>query len=118
MTEPTRSVQTTTQVDHDASQRLTRTPFADQRHQSILAALQARGSVDAGEMAAELGVTNETVRKDLIVLEKQGLLRRVHGGALPVGGPAFEPAVSDRVYFMEEKSRIARAALAHVPAEG
>src|SRR3954454_12863194 len=118
MTEPSASPPTTRQGNHEFFQRSARTPFADQRHQTILAALQARGSVDAGEMAAELGVTNETVRKDLILLEKQGLLRRVHGGALPVGGPAFGPAVSDRVYFMEEKSRIARAALAHVPAEG
>jgi DeoR family fructose operon transcriptional repressor len=103
---------------NDPAHRATRTPFADQRHQTIIAHLQAHGSVDAGEIATQLGVTNETVRKDLIALEKQGLLRRVHGGALPAGPLSFEPAVSERVYFMEEKRRIARAALAHLPAEG
>lgn len=100
----------------ETAQRAPRTPFADQRHQTITARLQTYGSADVGELAAELGVTNETVRKDLIVLEKQGLLRRVHGGALPVG--PIEPAVSERVYFTEEKRRIARAALAHLPTEG
>src|SRR4051794_13150466 len=102
----------------ETAQRAPRTPFADQRHQTIIARLQSYGSVDAGELAAELGVTNETVRKDLIVLEKLGLLRRVHGGALPVGPLSIEPAVSERVYFTEEKRRIARAALAHLPTEG
>jgi DeoR family fructose operon transcriptional repressor len=95
-----------------------RTPFADQRQQAIVSHLRATGRVDVGEMATELGVTNETVRKDLILLERQGLLRRVHGGALPVGHLSFEPAVSERTYFTEEKRRIAQAALAHLPTEG
>ena len=43
-----------------------------------------------------LGVTGETIRKDLIALERQGLLRRVHGGAVPVQSLAFEPAVETR----------------------
>ena len=80
---------TTAETGH----RATRTPFADQRYQTILSRLQAHGSVDVGEMATDLGVTNETVRKDLILLEKQGLLRRVHGGAPdPPGRSTYEPA--------------------------
>lgn len=110
--------QTAPQPIDGTAQRAARMPFADQRQQAILARLQAHGSVDVGELAPELGVTNETVRKDLILLERQGQLRRVHGGALPVGPLAVEPAVSERVYFTEEKRRIARAALAHLPAGG
>jgi DeoR family transcriptional regulator, fructose operon transcriptional repressor len=100
------------------AEKAARAPYADQRRQTIIARLRASGRVDAADVAAELGVTNETVRKDLIVLEREGLLRRVHGGAIPVGQLSFEPAVSARVYFTEEKTRIAKAALAHLPDDG
>jgi len=95
-----------------------RVPFSSQRRQAIVRALRASGRVDAAEIAAELGVTNETVRKDLIQLERQGLLRRVHGGAIPFEHLLFEPDVSARTEFADEKQRIARAAFAHLPAEG
>lgn len=95
-----------------------RTPYAAQRKQAIITELRTNGRVDAADIAAELGVTNETVRKDLISLERQGLLRRVHGGAVSVEQLSFEPAVSTRTYYFEEKTRIATAALAHLPARG
>lgn len=95
-----------------------RTPYADERRARILAELTDAGRVDAVRLAAALGVTNETIRKDLIALEAQGLLRRVHGGAVPLRALAFEPAVTSRTEFATEKAAIARAALAHVPADG
>lgn len=95
-----------------------RAPYAAQRKQAIVRQLRATGRVDAADVAGQLGVTKETVRKDLIALERQGLLRRVHGGAVPVEQLAFEPAVSTRTYYSEEKTRIAVAALAHLPAGG
>jgi DeoR family fructose operon transcriptional repressor len=42
----------------------------------------------------------------------------VHGGAVPVGQLSYEPAVSTRTYYAEEKTRIAAAALAHLPSGG
>jgi DeoR family transcriptional regulator, fructose operon transcriptional repressor len=95
-----------------------RVPYAAERKQAILARLRGSGRVDAADIATELGVANETVRKDLIALERQGLLHRVHGGAVTVEQLAFEPAVATRTYYAEEKTRIARAALAHLPASG
>jgi DeoR family fructose operon transcriptional repressor len=95
-----------------------RVPYAPQRRQAIMTQLRATARVDVADIAAELGVTNETIRKDIIELERQGLLRRVHGGAVPVGNLSFEPAVSARVSFTEEKGRIAKAALAHLPVYG
>lgn len=80
--------------------------------------LSINGEITMAEISAMLDVTGETVRKDLIVLESQGLLRRVHGGALPVEHPSFEPNVTSRVEYTEEKRRIARAALAHLPHAG
>jgi DeoR family fructose operon transcriptional repressor len=95
-----------------------RTPYADQRKNHILDRLLSNGRVDATEVAESLGVTGETIRKDLIALERQGILRRVHGGAVPVQSLAFEPGMEARTEFSTEKTRIAKAALAHLPAEG
>jgi DeoR family fructose operon transcriptional repressor len=95
-----------------------RTPYADERKNHILGRLLSNARVDATELAESLGVTGETIRKDLIALERQGLLRRVHGGAVPVQSLAFEPGVETRTEFSTEKTRIAQAALAHLPAEG
>jgi DeoR family fructose operon transcriptional repressor len=92
--------------------------FAEQRQQFVLQQLAALGRVEAARLAAELGVSTESVRKDLAVLETRGLLRRVHGGALPVPDLTFEPPVDQRTSFMAEKDAIAHAALAHIPPGG
>ena len=87
-----------------------RTPYADQRKNHILDRLLSNGRVDAIEVAESLGVTGETIRKDLIALERQGILRRVHGGAVPVQSLAFEPASGDsnRISIGEDPYRPGR----------
>jgi DeoR family fructose operon transcriptional repressor len=95
-----------------------RVPFPEERRGLILERLRAEGRADAASIAEELGVTGETVRKDLLALDQLGLLRRVHGGAVPVGRLTYEPAVSMRTGFIDEKTRIAKAALRHLPAGG
>lgn len=92
--------------------------YSAQRQQAILTALAGAGRVDAAAMAAELSVTSETVRKDLTALERQGRLRRVHGGAIPIQDLSFEPDISARIEYADEKRRIAVAALAHLPDAG
>ena len=92
--------------------------YSAQRQQAILRTLATAGRVDVAAMAYELSVTGETVRKDLTVLERQGRLRRVHGGAIPVHALSFEPDVSARIEYADEKQRIAKAALAHLPQTG
>ena len=58
--------------------------YPAERQQLILATARRDGRVDVSRVADELGVTAETVRRDLTVLERQGRVRRVHGGAIPV----------------------------------
>lgn len=96
----------------------TPSPFGAERKQQILLALRSAGRVEATELAARLGVTGETVRKDLIQLERQGLLRRVHGGAVPIEQSSYEPAVSARTDHAAAKTRIAQRALTRLPAHG
>lgn len=92
--------------------------YAAQRQQEILRVLSTTGEITVAQVKAMMDVTSETIRKDLIVLERQGLLRRVHGGALPVEHPSFEPDVTSRTEYTDEKRRIAHAALAHLPHAG
>ena len=93
--------------------------YAEERQQHIVDRARREGRVDVAELAAELAVTGETIRRDLSVLERHGLLRRVHGGAIPVERLGFEPALATRDAVLgAEKDRIAKAALAEVPEEG
>ena len=56
--------------------------LAQVRHDRILEALAKRGSVSVREVASELAVSEMTVRRDLIELEREGRLVRTHGGAV------------------------------------
>ncbi|MGH8879798.1 MAG: DeoR/GlpR family DNA-binding transcription regulator, partial [Stackebrandtia sp.] len=85
----------------------------------ILRRARAEGRVDVAALAETLRVTAETIRRDLSELERTGLVRRVHGGAIPIERIGFERAVAIRdTVLTEEKERIAKLALAEVPEEG
>lgn len=93
--------------------------YATERQQQILELARRDGRVEVKDLAETLDVTTETVRRDLTVLERRGLVRRTHGGAIPVERLGFEPAVSDREGRMAgQKERIAKAALDEVPDGG
>src|ERR1700755_2087911 len=93
--------------------------YAEERQQEIVQLARAQGRVDVTALADGLHVTAETIRRDLTMLERAGVLRRVHGGAIPVERIGFEPALAARdSVLIGEKERIAKAALAEVPEEG
>lgn len=93
--------------------------YAEERQQRILDEARNRGRVDVAGLADSLEVTSETVRRDLTVLERHGLLRRVHGGAIALDRLGFEPGLAARDAVMTaEKERIGKAALEEVPSEG
>ena len=93
--------------------------YAQERHRLIVERARQDGRVEVNALATELAVTTETVRRDLTVLERHGLLRRVHGGAIPVERLSFEPGLAARDAAMtDEKERIAKAALAELPDGG
>lgn len=93
--------------------------YPEERHAQIVAWARADGRVDVSGVAARLDVTTETVRRDLTTLERQGVLRRVHGGAVPVERLGFDPEVAVRESVLTaEKEAIAKAALEEVPQDG
>lgn len=93
--------------------------YAPERHRAILEAVTRDGRASVVDLSDSLAVAPETIRRDLSNLERQGLVRRVHGGAMPAARLGFEPTVDSRINeHQDEKFRIAQAALAEVPAEG
>lgn len=93
--------------------------YAAERQQEILTRLRSAGRADVTDLAEAFDVTPETIRRDLTVLERHGVVRRLHGGAVPVERLGFEPGVAVREgVLVPEKERIARAALAELPEEG
>ncbi|MBQ0847178.1 DeoR/GlpR family DNA-binding transcription regulator [Streptomyces sp. NPDC057621] len=93
--------------------------YAPERQQEILRLARDGGRVDVVSLAEEFQVTAETIRRDLKALDRAGLLRRVHGGAIPAGRLDFEPDLAEReTTAADEKDRIAKAALAELPEEG
>ena len=84
-----------------------------QRKKAILDALARDGQVLAGELSVEFGVSEDTIRRDLRELASEGLLQRVHGGALPVS-PALAPFERRRDIESAAKQRIARQAAAMI----
>jgi DeoR family fructose operon transcriptional repressor len=93
--------------------------YPEERQQWIVEHARSIGRVEVANLSDELDVTTETIRRDLKVLERHGLLRRVHGGAIPVERLGFEPGLATRdAVLTAEKERIAKAALAELPTEG
>jgi DeoR/GlpR family transcriptional regulator of sugar metabolism len=82
--------------------------LSEERRQVILDRLRRDGKVVAGELTVSLGVSPDTVRRDLRELADAGLVRRVHGGALPAAAGA-RPYAERLEQSPEAKTAIARA---------
>ena len=83
----------------------------ERRREQILSYLSAYDRISVGELSQFLGVSEVTVRKDLDLLNSQGLLTRVHGGAVVSGRGRLELYFGVREQeHLEEKRRIAQVA--------
>src|SRR5690348_18430079 len=87
--------------------------LTDERRSLILDRIRNQGRVLAADLTTELGVSVDTIRRDLRELDEAGLLRRVHGGALPRHGDA-SPFSTRARRAPEAKASIARRAAACV----
>ncbi|SCX71518.1 DeoR/GlpR family DNA-binding transcription regulator [Variovorax sp. EL159] len=83
--------------------------LTSQRKQHILSALQRDGNVVAKSLSEALGLSEDTIRRDLREMAAEGLLQRVHGGALPLA-PAGADFASRQQLASDEKVLIGRAA--------
>jgi DeoR/GlpR family transcriptional regulator of sugar metabolism len=87
--------------------------LTEQRKQLILERLRADGQIVAASLSLELGLSEDTIRRDLRALAAEGLLLRVHGGALPASR-ALAGFAARRAVEPEEKGKIASAAAAMI----
>jgi DeoR/GlpR family transcriptional regulator of sugar metabolism len=91
-------------------ERATSQLLSAERRQAILSALDRDGKVVAARLVAELGVSEDTIRRDLRELAAQGLVQRVHGGALPPA-PQLGSFSHRQETWTDAKAALARAAV-------
>lgn len=94
--------------------------YAAERQQAIASLVISQGRASVTDLAQAYDVTTETVRRDLAVLDRAGVLRRVHGGAVPVRSlHLVEPGVGERESTRADyKDAIAVAAAEFFPLSG
>lgn len=81
-----------------------------QRMATILARLRDHGEVHATDLAAEFGISQATLRRDLAILEEQGLCTRRYGGAVPTESSSELPVAYRDRRSQKEKAAVAEAA--------
>ena len=87
------------------------TIFAEERQNKIMAELKDKNKLLVNELCEKFGVSSATIRNDLNQLEKRGMLKRTHGGAIPSGKAGFEPTSVEKTEVNRtQKERIARRA--------
>jgi DeoR/GlpR family transcriptional regulator of sugar metabolism len=86
--------------------------LARHRQSLILQAVRSDGSARVSDLTQQLGVSDMTIRRDLEVLARDGLVEKVHGGAVLPGSPAsHEPGFEDKLVLERpEKASIAHTA--------
>ena len=86
--------------------------LAAERHEKILDVLSDRGTIRTIELAEQLAVTDETIRRDLETLEKEKQLQRTHGGAVKLRAERIElPYDARKVQHIEAKQKLAQVAI-------
>lgn len=86
--------------------------IAQERRQHIFEDIEASGVVSVRELALRFEVSSITIIRDLQELEQQGLIRRVHGGAISLRGASYEPPfIAREARQSDEKRRIAARAV-------
>lgn len=90
--------------------------FAEERRELILNALRSKGRIFVKDLAEEFGTSIDTVRRDIISMEKQGLLKRTHGGAIPLSKVRRFP-IDNKVRYnegTEHQNAIAKLAARYI----
>lgn len=83
--------------------------LTSERKRFLIDLLKRDGKIVAKTVAAQIDVSEDTIRRDLRELAAEGLLQRVHGGALPAS-PAMGDFAARQQIAMDDKSAIGRVA--------
>lgn len=87
--------------------------FIEERHQEISDTIKANGKITIAEITGKYGISDESARRDLRLLEQKGVCKRTHGGAISIGQVSVRPPANRDFYNMpifENYREISRAA--------
>jgi DeoR family transcriptional regulator, fructose operon transcriptional repressor len=85
--------------------------LVEERRKQVLNHVEERGFITLADLAREMSVSESTIRRDLGYWERQGALKRIHGGAMSSGNGTTLPALEARLNrSVAEKRRVAREA--------
>lgn len=87
--------------------------FMEERHQEISDAIKANGKITIAEITGKYGISDESARRDLRQLEKKGICKRTHGGAISIGQVSVRPPADrdfDNMPIFDNYREISRAA--------
>jgi len=90
--------------------------FAEERREQIVFKVKSLGRVFAKELAEEFQVSIDTIRRDLTTMEEDGLLKRTHGGAVPLSKVRRFP-MDDRIRYSEgteHQNAVAKLAVSYI----
>lgn len=88
--------------------------LASERRKKIITLTNTYGSIRVTEIAQTMGVSTETIRKDLVYLHEKGLLRKHFGGAVAVNEISEQPVDTRAMENQDAKKRIAAKALEYI----
>ena len=89
---------------------------SSERLQSIQSLLDIRGRVSVVELAEQYHVAQETIRRDLMKLEKNGVVRKIHGGAVSSQNKYEQSLAARFTQDIPEKHKLAQLAIKLIPA--
>lgn len=80
--------------------------LAEERQEQIFEIIRERKNIKTSELMAIFDVSNETIRRDLDYLERQGCLKKVYGGAILNKKLSWEPSYNERALINQKQKRI------------
>ena len=90
----------------------------DQRRKKILECVNKEGKVKVADLSRLFGISEVTIRNDLSDLENEGMLERIHGGAVSANKPYYNMSLLDRMKTNEEEKRQIAQACASLVSSG
>lgn len=91
--------------------------FIEERHQEIADTIKADGKITVAQITSKYGISDESARRDLRLLEQRGICKRTHGGAISMGQVSVRPPVNrdfDNMPIFDNYREISRAAAAMI----
>lgn len=91
--------------------------FMEERHREIADIIKTNGKIAVSEITAKYGISDESARRDLRILEQRGICKRTHGGAVLLGQVSVIPPMNrryDTMPIFDNYKAIAEIAVSHI----